>query len=145
MAWIWLGLALLVLVAELLSGTIFLLFVSLGMLLPGVVLFFRPELPFAIQLLMFSVVVLIGLVVYMRSRKRKRFREDNSLNSPDVGKLVEVKEEGNRASYRGSGWDVMLDGSPEPLKPGRYRIVEVRGTVLIVADPQADNTSANAR
>src|SRR5690606_18121690 len=132
MAWIWLGLALVVLVAELLAGTIFLLFVSLGMLLPGIVLFFKPEVSLAVQLLMFSVVVLLGLVVYMRSRKRKRFRENNSLNSLDVGKLVDVKVEGHRAHYRGSGWDVMLNDSTAPLQPGRYRITEVRGTVLVV-------------
>ena len=132
MAWVWLGLALLVLVIELLSGTIFLLFVSLGMLLPGLVLFFKPELSLEMQLLIFSVLVVIGLLVYTRSRKRKRFRANNSLNNPDVGKLVEVKEEGNRASYRGAGWDVMLEGSQGPLQPGRYCIAEIRGTVLIV-------------
>ena len=110
MAWIWLGLAFVVLVAELLAGTVFLLFVSLGMLLPGVLLFLWPEAPLTLQLLIFSVVVLAGLFVYMRSRKRKRFREDNSLNSLDVGKLVDVKEVGHRAHYRGSGWDVAFDG-----------------------------------
>lgn len=132
MAWVWLGLALLVLVAELLTGTIFLLFVSLGMLLPGLVLFFRPELALSLQLLLFSVFVLIGLFVYMRSRKRKRFREDNHMIGLDIGNLVEVRELGNRAMYRGAGWDVVLQGSTEPLQPGRYRITEVRGTALVV-------------
>ena len=126
MAWIWLGLALLVLVAELLSGTIFLLFVSLGMFLPAVVLFLWPDAALAVQLLIFSVVALIGLVVYIRSRKRKRFR----------------KETGYRANYRGSGWNAALDGSTDPLVPGRYCIKEVRGTVLIVEPVASQKSSA---
>lgn len=132
MAWIWLSLALVVLIVELLSGTIFLLFVSVALVLPGLALLIKPDLGLAPQLLMFSIVALIGWVAYFRSRKRVRFRQDNRLNTLDVGNTVEVVSTGTRAQYRGSTWDVALEHTPGPLAPGRYVITGVRGNTLLV-------------
>ncbi|MCQ9617889.1 hypothetical protein L1889_15445 [Paenalcaligenes niemegkensis] len=137
MAWIWIVLAMLVLITELLSGTIFLLFISAGLLLPGITLWLKPDFSIAGQLLLFSAGLLLGLVFYIRSKKRMRFRDTESEQSLDIGNVVEILQSGRRASYRGAMWDVELEDSTQELVPGRYQITAIRANTLIVKSVQS--------
>ncbi len=137
MAWIWIVLAILVLITELLSGTIFLLFISAGPLLPGITLWLKPDFSIAGQLLLFSAGLLLGLVFYIRSKKRMRFRGTESEQSLDIGNVVEILQSGRRASYRGAMWDVELEDSTQELVPGRYQITAIRANTLIVKSVQS--------
>ncbi|MBY4897978.1 NfeD family protein [Cupriavidus sp. AU9028] len=133
---LWFGLAVLLVIAELASLTLYLLVVALGALAAGTVAWLGWGL--AAQLFVAAAVSLAGFVVLRRSRYG-RTRKGAAASDPnvnlDIGQSVEVPawDAGGRArvSYRGAQWNVEL-GQGAAALPGRHRIVEVRGNTLIV-------------
>jgi membrane protein implicated in regulation of membrane protease activity len=131
----WIGAGALV-VAELLTGTFYLLMVALGFIAGAVAKILGASL--AVQYLSAALVALAAVVLLRRSRfGRRRERRDASTNPDvvlDVGEPVEVlawRDGHARVPYRGAEWDVELaPGEPEDAR--FYEISAVRANRLVL-------------
>lgn len=124
-------------VAELFSGTFYLLMIALGMIAGGIA-FVAGALPH-VQMGAAAVIALIAVVVLRRSRfgnwKRRSDASHDAAVNLDIGATIEVdqwRDRRARAMYRGAQWDVEL--APGESEGARlYRITALDGNRLIVA------------
>lgn len=133
---VWWVLAGAIVAIELITGTIYLLLISLGLAAAGISAHFG--LPTSVQ---FLVAALFGggSVVIWRAYKNARAPAATRSNEPevhlDVGEVVHVdewSEDGTSSvKYRGANWQVSLMVG-EAAMPGAHRIAEVAGSRLIV-------------
>lgn len=136
--WWWL-LALALGIAEILTGTIFLLVLALSFLLGGATAW----LGFGgtVQLLVTSTCAFVGwgLLLRQRTRTRARHRETaDGLMRLDVGQALRIDdwqdERRARVRYRGAQWRVELAGEADDARggPGDYVITRIENNRLIV-------------
>ncbi len=139
MIWVWFGLAVVALIAELLSGTFYMMLVALGLAASGVVAYFGFGL--AAQIATCSIIGVAGLVILKKTGvllKKGHLKATSDINvNLDIGQHVEVKSwTNNRTSsvfYRGAQWQVKLDPSiSETPLPGQYVIVDIQSVTLIL-------------
>ncbi len=130
----WVGVGVLV-VAELLTGTFYLLMIALGFLAGGLlqVAGVAPPMQFAAA----AAVAIVAMIALRRSglgRKQKRDASANPDINLDIGATVTVdawRDRHARIPYRGSDWDVELaDGEPDDARI--YQVHAVRGSCLVV-------------
>jgi membrane protein implicated in regulation of membrane protease activity len=124
-------------IAELMTGSFFLLMVAIGLAAGAVAAHLDASL--TQQLLSVAVVGGGTTVAWYQWRRMRphapnaRFNRDVNL---DIGQTVQVNawEPGGHATvqYRGANWQVLLRDPHAPPTPGRYSIVEVRGSQLVV-------------
>ncbi len=132
MAHTWLILAGLLLIAELLSGTFYLLMLAIAAF--GAWLSMKMGVDFLTQ----TIVFLIGAAILTVLTRRYRYRI-NARNRPnlaenlDAGEIITVHDWANgigRTHYRGTQWAVQLESTDHdqaPLTDGSYRIVRLDG------------------
>lgn len=136
---IWFVLAGVLVVAELFTGTFYLLMIALGIAAGGGAALSGAQLEWQ---LLIAALVGIAAVVALRRTRFGRLRGRDAANDPnvlmDIGQTVDVaawQTHGQtyiaRVPYRGAQWDVELDAGHHPA-PGTYVIREVRGSRLIV-------------
>lgn len=133
----WIGAGVLI-VAELLTGTFYLLMIALGFLAGAIAHLAGATAP--VQFAVAALVALAAVVALRRSRfGRRKARRDAASNPdvhPDIGATLEVLEwrDGRtRALYRGALWDIEL--APGARADARlYEIAAVHGNRLIVAE-----------
>jgi len=133
----WIGAGVLI-VAELLTGTFYLLMIALGFLAGA--LAHLAGAAAAIQYAVAALVALVAVVTLRRSRFGHRKARRDAASNPDVhqdiGAVVEVLEwrDGHaRVPYRGALWDIEL--APGARADARlYEIAAVHGNRLIVAE-----------
>jgi membrane protein implicated in regulation of membrane protease activity len=136
MHYLWFVAVAVLVIAELATGTFYLLMVALGLAAGGVAALSGLEPP--TQTVVAAVVAIIAIVLLRRTRFG-RLRRGNAAADPgvnlDIGQELEVPAwdiyRRARVPYRGADWTVELAPGPDAA-PGRYRIVEVRGSTLIV-------------
>ena len=134
---VWFTLAVLLVIGELMTGTFYLLMVAFGLLAGGRAALVGLEFP--AQAIVAAIVTVVGIVGLRRTRFGRVTREDAARNrnvNLDIGEALRVDawspERRARVQYRGAAWDVEL--APNALATGgEFRIVEVRGNVLVVA------------
>ena len=122
---------------ELLSGSFFLLVVAIAMAAGAIAAHFDATL--TQQLLSAALVGGGGTALWYKWRRlhpRKLAAQLNPDVNLDIGQSVEVAhwEPNGQAlvKYRGAQWQVALQSPAESPVPGRYKIVEVQGSLLIV-------------
>ncbi len=133
----WIGAGVLI-VAELLTGTFYLLMIALGFIAGALVKLGGGG--FAAQCVCAALVALAAVVLLRRSRfGRRRQRRDASSNPDvvlDVGESVEVtmwRDGRARVPYRGAQWDAEL--APGEREDARfYEIAAVRANRLILVE-----------
>lgn len=138
--WIWwIGVGVLA-VAELMTGTFYLLMIALGFAAGAIVDLAGGALH--LQIAAAAIVSLVLLIALRRSGFGRRQKRDVSTNPDvnlDIGATVIVAQWQNRRArvpYRGADWDVALaDGEPEDQRV--YEVRAVRGNCLIVAAKSA--------
>ncbi len=144
----WLVGAGLLVVLEMFTGTFYLLMLAVGFAAGALAAL--TGLAMAWQLLAAALVGALGTLGLRRSRFGKRSKVAASRNPDinlDIGQQVAVPEwepsaDGGharaRVMYRGALWDVeyATQGLPQP---GRFTIIEVRGSRLIVGGASSDN------
>lgn len=142
-AWmLWFGLAGILVILEMFSGTFYLLMIGVGMAAGGLVALtgFREEL----QLLGAAVVGVLATYALRRSKLGRRSRRDVARDpnvNLDIGQTLMVdgwsggggENQVARAMYRGAQWDVELEAGGH-AEPGLFVIREVRGSRLIVGN-----------
>ncbi len=134
--WILAGMAV---VAELLTGTIYLLMICLGLAAGAVSAHLGLGMP--LQIVVAAVVGVLCVLVARRIRRIRRVRSsglpasaDPAMNL-DIGETVTVNQweaDGTaRVAYRGAQWTAVLRAGSMPA-PGQYRVVELQGNRLVV-------------
>ena len=133
----WLVAAGILVVAELFTGTFYLLMIAIGLAAGALAAWLGLSGP--LQTFVAASVGLVATAILHRSRfgrpARQEATRDSNVNL-DIGQRVVVDAwQGGRARvmYRGALWDVELGPGAQP-QAGDYRIVEVQGSRLIVAN-----------
>jgi len=134
---IWLIGAGILVIAELFTGTFYLLMIALGLCAGALAALAGLSGP--LQTLVAAAVGVAATLVLRRSRFGKAVHGE-AANDPnmnlDIGQRVSVpqwQDRRARVMYRGALWDVELRPGASD-HPGDFRIVEVHGNRLIVAD-----------
>lgn len=134
---VWLALAGVLVVFELFTGTFYVLMIAIGMAAGGLVAMMGWSLP--LQFLVGAGVGLAATGLLHRSRFGRPLKgtaaRDPNVNL-DIGQTIHIDSwaDGHaRAPYRGALWDVDLAPGAQP-GAGAFRIVEVQGSRLIVAN-----------
>lgn len=136
--WLWPILAGLVFVLELLTGTIYLLFIALAMLLTTGASLLGLSLTW--QLACFALLSVLGVFVFRwfgihRTGKEMPSRDANV--NFDIGATVYVvhwEATGQTTvQYRGAQWQARLEDSQLPATGGPHRIVAIEGLVLVLS------------
>lgn len=133
---VWFIAAFLLIGAELMAGTFYLLVIGLGLAGGGAVAlagFGEPA-----QITAAALIAVVGIVILRTTRAGAMLRRSSPEVPADVGQPVQVVErraDGSlRVSYRGSQWDAEPEGPlPEAAAGGVLYIRALRGTKLIVA------------
>lgn len=133
----WLVAAGVLVIAELFTGTFYLLMIAIGLGAGALAALLGASAP--TQILVAAAVGLIATAILHRSRfgrpTRSEATRDRNVNL-DIGQRVVVpqwQDRRARVMYRGALWDVELGPGALP-EAGDYRIVEVLGNRLIVAN-----------
>jgi membrane protein implicated in regulation of membrane protease activity len=135
--WIgWLVAAGMLVVLELFTGTFYLLMIAVGLGFGALAALGGLSMP--AQTIAAAVVGVLATGLLHRSRFGRPARH-NPARDPnvniDIGQQLTVEhwqDRKARVMYRGALWDVELNEGAEP-HPGKFRIVEVQGSRLIVA------------
>jgi membrane protein implicated in regulation of membrane protease activity len=137
--WMWWLAALVVIAAELATGTIYLLMLALGLAAAGLAALLGQG--SSVQLLVAALVTGAGCWAVQRRRARQPAPPEAQRNADvhiDLGNTVQVDawalDRTASVNYRGARWQVRLDGAPsaEPLA-GKYSIAAMDGSVLVLA------------
>lgn len=134
---IWLAAAGLLVILELFTGTFYLLMIAIGLAAGGVVALAGGA--FAVQAIAGGGVGVLATGLLYRSRFGRPTRHDAARDrnvNLDIGQQLTVPAWDNgraRVMYRGALWDVELAQSAT-ARAGDFRIVEVQGSRLVVAN-----------
>ncbi|MGO4302337.1 NfeD family protein [Cupriavidus sp. RAF12] len=135
--YLWFAAAVVLVIAEMATGTFYLLMIAVGVVAGGVAALLGAVVP--IQTVTAALVAIACIVGLRRTRFGKLRRSEASTNPDvnlDIGQELEVPGWDSyrraRVPYRGADWTVELVSGSEPV-PGRFRIIEIRGATLIVS------------
>lgn len=135
--YLWFAAAVVLVIAEMATGTFYLLMIACGVVAGGVGAVLGLDVP--LQTVVAAVVAVIAIVALRRTHFGKVRRRDAATDPDvnlDIGQEVDVLAWDDyrraRVPYRGAEWTVELAPDADPAA-GRYRIVEVRGATLIVS------------
>ena len=134
--YIWLMVAGILLIAELLTGTFYLLMLALACVFAWFATLSGAG--FLTQTVVF--LISASVLVYLTRRWRAQINQKNTPNiadNLDAGEVINVHDWVNgvgHTHYRGTQWRVLLD-TPDnaPLSDGSYRIVKLDGVHIRVA------------
>jgi len=133
---IWWVLAGAAIAVELLTGTFYLLMLSIGLMAAAIAAHMGATAP--LQLVVAAVVGGGFVVAWRRYKQKTPSAAPASANRDvnlDVGETVQVDTWGpdgtSSVKYRGANWNVSLAAGASPI-PGLHRIVEVVGSRLVV-------------
>ena len=134
---IWFVLAAGLVVAELLTGTFYLLMIAIGFAVAGAVAWAGGEI--ALQLVAGAAVGIAATLILRRTRWGvRRLKIDSAENRDvllDIGEVIQVDawtDGAARVRYRGCQWDAQLEPGAAP-KTGAQVIKAIRGSTLVVA------------
>jgi membrane protein implicated in regulation of membrane protease activity len=123
---------------ELISGTFYLLMLALGLAAGALAAHAGAGISWQL-----GCAALVGggaVLAWSRQARQGKGQSDSSANPDlnlDVGQIVQVEgwnDDGStRVWHRGAQWEAELEQATEPSASGRYRIVAVRGSRLILA------------
>jgi membrane protein implicated in regulation of membrane protease activity len=143
---LWWSLSAVLVLMELLTGTVYLLMVSIGFVAGGVAAYFAWN--SSAQLLVAGLVSSAATLAWHARRAKGEHTAPSADKNMqmDIGGVLEVRtwdENGSaRVMYRGAEWSVKSSATTTTPPPtGTHRIIEVRGNTLIVS-PADDAHSA---
>ena len=132
---LWFVVGFVLLAAELLTGTFYLLVLAVAAAAAGLTALAGGS--FALQLVVAATIALAGSFWLRRRRGgRGTAPADNPVQHLDVGQTLRIEHwsvgRTARATYRGAQWDVDL-APGEDAAPGEFVIREIQGSRLVVA------------
>ena len=134
---VWFVIAFALLIAELMTGTFYLLMVAVGCVVGGIAAYVGATLP--LQLVIGAAVGITATMVLRRTRWGMHRLNPDAGSNPDVlldiGEVVQVASwtDGTaQVRYRGCNWEAALEPGAAP-RPGAQVIKAIRGSTLVVA------------
>ena len=139
--WYWWVFALVFLAVELLAPGFFFLWLSVSAFVVGSILLMLPSLSFEVQLLLFSILAVISILVWRRYVSAKSQESDqpllNQRGAQYIGRtfnvVVAIENGQGKIKVGDSLW--MVEGADCPVG-SKVKVVAVKGTVLEVASCQ---------
>ena len=135
--WLWWMLAAVLIGAELVTGTFYLLAAGIAFAFGGAAAFAGASPP--LQLLTAGILAVVGTVIAHHWRRRQG--EATALPGLDIGQSVRVDAwhpDGTaRVEYRGTQWDGVLASDETPRRHTMY-IVATRGSTLVLSAERPD-------
>ena len=135
---LWLVLAGILLIAEIMTGTFYLLMVSLGAAIGALMAYLGFGLEIQIGA---AAVVAVASSMLLRHRSSKRSKTDKQHDLLDIGNKLEIPNwnAGGRANvqYRGATW--AAESTDETPAIGLHEIVDVKGNLLKVKNISAQS------
>lgn len=133
-ALIWLIAGLLLLIAEMMTGTIFLIFISMGCFVAALTGMLVPD-SLAIQSIVCATVSLLGFFALRKPLKRKLLKA-TSLQA-DIGKEILIDtdiepHQRSRITYQGTTWDASNIGTDKIQNGDHVTIVGIDGNILLI-------------
>ena len=136
---IWILLAGLLLVGEMLSGTFYLLVIALAFCLSALLAWLGSGLP--VQLLAAAFFSLAGLALLWHKRQRSKTTANPPDNLLDIGQQVVILQwhtpHHARVRHRGADWDAELSHGREDAQA--FFIVGIRGSTLLLSDQKPES------
>lgn len=136
---VWFVAGIILLIAELVTGTFYLFMVAIGCAAGGLVAL--ADAPLIVQVVLGAAVGFGAIVALRRSRWGRVNRRGEAGENPDVvldiGQTVQVwawQDGAARVSYRGAEWDAVPE-SPQAAATGVLVIKAVRGSTLVLGPP----------
>lgn len=134
---VWWVLAGIIVAAELLTGTFYLLMLSLGFVAAAMAAHAGVTMAFQIAVAaIFSSGSVMAWRLYRRSRPADASAGTSQDGNLDIGETIQIEawspDGTSTVKYRGANWSVAAAEDAGPLTVGRHRIVEVIGSRLIV-------------
>jgi membrane protein implicated in regulation of membrane protease activity len=132
----WFVLAFGLAIAELMTGTFYLLVIALALGVAGLAALFGAG--FSVQLLIATAIGVGGSLALRKSTFGRRIHAspaDDPVQNMDVGQTVRIEQWSDhraRATYRGSQWDIELAAGETPA-PGEFVIRAIQGNRLVVS------------
>lgn len=133
--WLWWLCAVLLIIAEMFSGTLYLVAIAFGLAVAGIVAFIGAG--WAVQAAVAALLCSISVAVLYHWRRNTPASQDRSNLAADIGQEVHVvawlDERHARVTYRGAEWDAEL--VPHVLADNErksWRISNVVGSHLII-------------
>ncbi|MFO1313299.1 MAG: NfeD family protein [Burkholderiales bacterium] len=134
--WIWWILAAVLIGAEIVTGTFYLLVVGIAFAVGGFLAVLGLALP--LQLVVAGAVAVAGTMIAHRWRGRRVQPPTPPLDLGQPVRVLDWKDDGGaRVSYRGTQWDAELAQSGGARAETMY-IVGTRGSTLLIADRRKD-------
>lgn len=131
---LWLIAGLVLLIAEMVTGTVVLIFIALGCFIAALGSLLAPDM-ITLQLIICSLVSLAGTFL-LRKPLQRRLLKSTSLQA-DIGKEILIDQDiephkRSRISYQGTNWDASNIGT-ESIKNGDHvTIVGIDGNILLI-------------
>ena len=133
--WTWWILAAVLVGAELVTGTFYLLAVGIAFAVGGIAAILGVALP--LQLVAAGVVAVAATIVAHRWRGQRMPPPTPSLDLGQTVHVIDWKDDGSaRVNYRGTQWNAEL-AEPGASRAGTMYIVGTRGSTLLIADRRA--------
>jgi membrane protein implicated in regulation of membrane protease activity len=130
--WIWWALAAILVGAELMTGTFYLLAVGVAFAAGGLAALLNAPLP--VQLIIGGVLSVAGTIAAHRWRLSRVLPPAAPLDLGQSVRILEWKDDGSaRVNYRGTQWDAEL-AAPGTARAETMYIVGTRGSTLLIAD-----------
>lgn len=130
--WTWWILAAVLIGAEIVTGTFYLLVVGIAFAVGGFLAVFGMALP--LQLAVAGIVAVVGTMIAHRWRARRVPPPEPSLDLGQSVRVLDWKSDGSaRVNYRGTQWNAELAESGVTRAETMY-IVGTRGSTLLIAD-----------
>lgn len=131
---LWIIMGIILLIAEMLTGTFVLVFISLGCFSAALVCALMPG-QIAVQIIVCAVISLVGAVLLRKPLQRKLMKTSSITN--DIGKEVIMDQnilphQQVRIAYQGTTWEASNVGTEEILKGDRVTIVGLDNTILLL-------------
>ena len=117
--------------AEMIFSTVYLLALAAGALAAALTCLAGTNI--AAHVTTAAIVTIAGIVIAFFSLKRRKLRQEQDLNQPDLGHEVKVEKVYDyraRVNYRGTFWDAVAEEGE--LSPGIWLIARVDGTRLVL-------------
>ena len=133
--WIWWILAAVLIGAEIVTGTFYLLVVGIAFAVGGFLAVLGLALP--LQLVVAGAVAVVGTMIAHRWRGKRVPPPTPSLDLGQSVRVLDWNDDGSaRVSYRGSQWNAELADAGVARAETMY-IVGTRGSTLVIADRRA--------
>lgn len=138
--WQWWAIAMVLFGAEVLLPTFFLLWPGAAALVVGALVYFFPEMSWALQIIIFTVLSVIATVLgrrYFANTKTETDKPNLNQGGKDfIGRKVtldqDIKDGLGRVSIGDTTWSVRLEGDASLAKGNKVEVVAVDGATLVV-------------